>query len=166
VTSVARPADAAEAAAFAAASEALRTGTLALSSMDVDQHTDDEEDAVAVLTIRRGDSRRALLSGKQDSAAPPLKAAVASPTDNSATLGAAPAAGGGDEACSIGELLLRPTVMVFMLRALVIGFGLGTQGAFAFLLVQQLGGNELLMGLMLVVSGGHTSCNAVALLYL
>lgn len=40
-----------------------------------------------------------------------------------------------------------------MLRALIIGYGLGTQGTFAFLLVQQLGGNELTMGMMLVVSG-------------
>lgn len=59
-----------------------------------------------------------------------------------------------DQQLGVVSLLAQPRVMTFMLRSLLIGYGLGAQGSFAFLLVQQLGGNALLMGLMLVVSGG------------
>jgi hypothetical protein len=48
--------------------------------------------------------------------------------------------------------------MTFLMRALMIGYGLGTQQSFTFLLVQQMGGTELLMGVMLLVSAGWRFC--------
>jgi len=57
-----------------------------------------------------------------------------------------------EQAGGIGYLLRQPRVLVFLMRALIIGFGIGTQVSFAFLLVREMGGTELLMGVMLLVS--------------
>ncbi|GBF92290.1 hypothetical protein Rsub_05373 [Raphidocelis subcapitata] len=56
------------------------------------------------------------------------------------------------EDAGVGSLLRQPRVLVFMFRALVIGYGIGTQVSFAFLLVREMGADELLMGVMLMCS--------------
>jgi hypothetical protein len=65
----------------------------------------------------------------------------------------AAAAGGASipDDAGIGSLLRQPRVLVFLFRALVIGYGIGTQVSFAFLLVREMGADELLMGVMLMV---------------
>ncbi len=63
----------------------------------------------------------------------------------------------------IGYLLSQPRVCVFLLRALIIGFGIGTQTSFAFLLVREMGGTELLMGVMLLVSWSRLDGRRIAL---
>jgi hypothetical protein len=101
--------------------------------------------------------RRAGEKDDKQAAAADAKAAAAAPVGEQQQAaderkgfgGPTPAA---DESIGVAGLLFQPGVATFMLRALVIGFGLGAQGAFASLLVVQLGGNELLVSLMLVVS--------------
>jgi hypothetical protein len=97
------------------------------------------------LQAARGESRKSLLgAGVVSDTVAPIAPATAS--EAQATQG-----GGGRAAELIALLSSRQTV-TFLLRALVIGFGLGVQGTFASLLVLNLGGSELLIGLMLLVS--------------
>jgi hypothetical protein len=77
-------------------------------------------------------------------AAPPPPAA-----DGAAAAPAPPAPPAG-----LGPLLRQAHVVSFLMRALLIGYGNGTQQSFTFLLIQQMGGTALLMGLMLLVSPG------------
>ncbi|KIY96975.1 hypothetical protein MNEG_10987 [Monoraphidium neglectum] len=80
-------------------------------------------------------------------AAPRAAAAV---SGAAAAAADAAAASGKGEAPGVWSLLRQPRVMTFLMRALMIGYGLGTQQSFTFLLVQQMGGTELLMGVMLL----------------
>jgi len=98
--------------------------------------------------VKGGEGKAAADSGSGAGAAAGKAADTAADAKHARSLSSEEEAG-----VTIGSLLLKPGVATFMLRALVIGFGLGAQGSFASLLVMQLPrGSELLMGLMLVVS--------------
>jgi hypothetical protein len=63
---------------------------------------------------------------------------------------AAPAAEGGPSAKTMGALLRRPDVAIFLFEAAMLGFGMGVCAGFEFLYLQQLGGSEAIMGLCLL----------------
>lgn len=52
----------------------------------------------------------------------------------------------------LNSLVRRPKVVIFMLQALVMGFGVGVIGEYLFIYLEQLGGSDTLMGISLTVS--------------
>ncbi|GBF88640.1 hypothetical protein Rsub_01539 [Raphidocelis subcapitata] len=103
-------------------------------------------DALVQVSLQpvRGESQKALLGAgaAMSDAVAAAKPAAAEPQ------APAPQDGG----AGLLALLSSARVVTFLLRGLVIGFGLGAQGSFASLLVLDLGGSEVLIGLMLLFS--------------
>jgi hypothetical protein len=104
---------------------------------------------------RQGVDGRSTVQGKGDGGGVDAASSSSSTSAKNSGDEAQPMQQQQQEGGGLMQLLADPSVLVFLWRCVVMGFGLGVLGNYEFLYLKQLGAPETLIGMALLVRGGE-----------